>query len=185
MEKALQLIQEGKLNEFEELIKQALNERAFALISDLKYSGVLQIEGEVEYMDELPDEIDAEDVEVGDDESEDFEYYWVDLGDEETADAAEQVTEAGVPKSKKKRLIVKVSSTGKRVKRIKCPKGYKLSPNKRSCQKITGSEAARKKISSRKMTRTKRAKGSGAVRRANFKRRKALKKRAAFGLKNR
>lgn len=81
------------------------------------------------------------------------------------------------------RIITKVTSRGEKTKRVKCRRGFKLSPDGKTCIPITGSEKQAKKKSIRKAIRTKKAKGKAAQVKANKKRLKAMKKRKAFGLK--
>lgn len=81
------------------------------------------------------------------------------------------------------KIITKVDSRGTKIRRIKCPPGYKLNDNGTSCVPITGSEKMQKRIAMRKAIRTKRSKGPAAQKRANRKRLRALKKRKQYGLK--
>jgi len=78
--------------------------------------------------------------------------------------------------------IVKVNSKGQKTKRIKCRKGFKLAPNKKTCVPITGSEKATKRKAIKKAIRTKKAAGSGARKRTTRKRLKAMKKRKSYNL---
>lgn len=80
------------------------------------------------------------------------------------------------------RRVTRVSSKGKKTKRIKCRKGYKLSSSGKSCVPISGSEKSKKRRSMKKAVRTKRQKGSGLKRRTTRKRLRALKKRKSMGL---
>ncbi len=86
---------------------------------------------------------------------------------------ADQIEEA--------RRVTRVNSKGKKTKRIKCRKGFKLNSKGTSCVPVTGSEKARKRKSIKKAVRTKRANPSGQ-RAAKRKRLKALKKRKSYGL---
>lgn len=73
---------------------------------------------------------------------------------------------------------VKVNSKGEKTKRKTCPKGYKLSPDGKSCVKVNAKE---------KMNRSKSAK-KGAKKRVskqrqiNRKTQKAMKKRKSMGM---
>lgn len=77
------------------------------------------------------------------------------------------------------RRVIRVTSKGKRIRRIKCRPGFKSTG--RSCKPMTGSEKRKKKLAIRKAVRTKRANPS-IKRKANRKRLKAMRKRKAFGL---
>lgn len=91
------------------------------------------------------------------------------------SDSEEQIEEA--------RRVVRVTSKGKKTRRIKCRKGFKLNSKGTACVPMSGSEKAQKKRSIKKAIRTKRAKGAGAAKRATRKRLKALKKRKSMGVK--
>lgn len=77
------------------------------------------------------------------------------------------------------RRVTRVTSKGKKTKKIKCRKGYKRSGN--SCVPITGSEKASKKRSVRKAIRTKK-RSPGKQKKATRKRLKAMRKRKSYGL---
>lgn len=77
------------------------------------------------------------------------------------------------------RRVTRVNSKGKKTKKVKCRKGYKVSGN--SCVPITGSEKASKKRSIKKAVRTKK-RSPGSQKRASRKRLKAMKKRKSYGL---
>ena len=79
--------------------------------------------------------------------------------------------------------VVRVTSKGKKIRRIKCKKGYKLNSAGTSCVPMSGSEKISKKKAIRKAIKTKKAKGAGAAKRAVRKRLKALKKRKSMGIK--
>jgi len=83
-----------------------------------------------------------------------------------------------------RKIIIKVTSKGERIKKIKCPPGRVLKTvnDKKVCVTPTGSEKLSKKLSIKKTVRTKNAKGSGFKKRTNFKRQKALKRRRSMGL---
>ena len=80
------------------------------------------------------------------------------------------------------RRIIRVTSRGEKIRRVKCRKGYKLAASRQSCVPITGSDRAKKRRSMRKMIRTKRAKGASLRRRTTRKRLKAMRRRRAYGL---
>ena len=80
------------------------------------------------------------------------------------------------------RKVTRVNSKGKKTKRVKCKKGFKFNSKGTSCVPMSGSEKSSKKRSIRKAVRTKRSKGSGAKKRSQYKRKKALKKRSSMGL---
>jgi hypothetical protein len=80
------------------------------------------------------------------------------------------------------RRVIRVSSTGKKTKRIKCRKGFKLSSNGKTCVPITGSEKSSKRKAIKKAVRTRRAAGGGAKKSATRKRLKAMKKRKNYNL---
>lgn len=81
------------------------------------------------------------------------------------------------------RRVIRVNSKGKKTRRLKCRKGFKLNDKGTSCIPQSGSEKSTKRQSIKKAIRTKRSQGSGAKRRANIKRQKALRKRKAMGVK--
>jgi len=74
----------------------------------------------------------------------------------------------------------RVTSSGKRIKKILCPKGFKKAG--KNCVPISGAEKAKKRVAIRKAVRSRKANPS-AVRRAVRKRSKAMKRRKAQGLK--
>lgn len=80
------------------------------------------------------------------------------------------------------KIITKVNSKGQKRKRVKCKKGFKLSSNGKSCVPISGGEKTKKKKAMRKAVKTLKAKGSGAQKRKEFKRKKALRKRKSYNL---
>lgn len=80
------------------------------------------------------------------------------------------------------KIVTKVDAAGTKVRRIKCPVGYKLNPTGTSCVPITGSEKAQHRLAIRKAIRTKRSKGPAFQKRVNRKRLRALKKRHQYGL---
>jgi len=80
------------------------------------------------------------------------------------------------------RRIIRVTSRGEKIRRVKCRKGYKLAASKQSCVPITGSDRAKKRRSIKKSIRTKRAKGASLRRRSTRKRLKAMRRRRAYGL---
>lgn len=78
--------------------------------------------------------------------------------------------------------IIRITSKGEKIRRIKCKKGYKLAKSKKSCVPITGAERSKKKRSIKRAIRTKRSKGASLKRRTTRKRLKALRKRKSYGL---
>lgn len=80
------------------------------------------------------------------------------------------------------KVITKVDSRGTKIRRIKCPPGYKLNPEGTSCVPITGSEKMQHRISMRKAIRTKRSEGAALKKRTTRKRLRAMKKRKQYGL---
>ena len=85
-----------------------------------------------------------------------------------------------------RRIHIRITSKGQRLKKIRCPKGkvVKTVGGKRVCATPSGRERLRKKIAIRKTVRQKRARGSGYQTRITRKRGRALRKRKAMGLKN-
>lgn len=90
--------------------------------------------------------------------------------------------EEGHRRTDEAKRIVRVTSKGEKVKKLKCPAGFKLSDSGTSCVPIKGSEKLAKKQAIKKAIRTKKAKGDAFKVRTTKKRLKALKKRKAFGL---
>ena len=88
---------------------------------------------------------------------------------------SEQITEAA-------KRVIRVDSKGRKTKKMKCRKGFKLAPNGKSCVPITGSEKANKRKAIKKAVRTKRAAGSGKKKITTRKRLKAMKKRKSYNL---
>lgn len=80
------------------------------------------------------------------------------------------------------KIITKVNSRGEKTKRVKCRRGFKLSPAGNTCVPITGSEKQQKRKSIRKAIRTKKMGGTSAKIKSTRKRLKAMKKRKSFGL---
>lgn len=77
---------------------------------------------------------------------------------------------------------IKVNAKGKRRRKLICKKGFKVSPNGRSCVRISASEKLKRKIGMRKALRTKKGKGAALNKRMQIKRRRALQKRNSMGL---
>lgn len=146
-------------------------------------------------LSDLPDDIDFEIV-VYDKDGEEVDGL-DDIDDEEDADAVltdlddtkhtYQIivylynTESEEQMDEVKRKI-RINSKGSRRIKMKCNQGYKWTGTK--CQKISGTELINKRKAIRKAVRTKRAKGTGATRRANILRKRAMQKRKSFGLRN-
>jgi|AntRauTorcE11898_2_1112593.scaffolds.fasta_scaffold09176_2 hypothetical protein len=80
------------------------------------------------------------------------------------------------------RRVVRVNSKGKKTRKTKCRKGFKVSSNGKSCVPISGADKAKKKRAVKKAVRTKKSKGGGAKTRANRKRLKAMRKRKSMNL---
>lgn len=78
--------------------------------------------------------------------------------------------------------VIRVDSRGKKTRRIKCRKGYKLSSNGKTCVPMSGSEKSSKRKSIKKAIRTKKASGSGKRKLATRKRLKAMRKRKNYNL---
>lgn len=85
----------------------------------------------------------------------------------------EELTEAA-------KRVVRVDSKGRKTRKLKCRKGYKLKG--KSCVPITGSEKARKRKATKKAVRTRKASGSGARKRSTRKRLKAMRKRKSYNV---
>lgn len=78
------------------------------------------------------------------------------------------------------KTITKVDSKGRKTRRKKCKRGYKLDGNR--CVRVTGSEKSKKKKAIRKAVRTKKSQGGSSRKRTTKKRLRALKKRKNYGL---
>ena len=78
----------------------------------------------------------------------------------------------------------KVRANGKKRKKRVCPPGSKPSPSGSSCRPMKSKEKRNRKLGSRKTQRKIRAGGPALKRRADRKRKKALRFRKAFGLRN-
>ena len=81
------------------------------------------------------------------------------------------------------RRRIKVNFRGKRRVKMQCRAGFKWDATKKACVKITGAEVAKKRLSMRKATRTKKAKGQTFKVRVLRKTRKAKRFRKSMGLK--
>lgn len=83
------------------------------------------------------------------------------------------------------RRVIRITSKGERIKKIKCPKGKVLKNinGRQVCVTQTGKERMDKKRAIKKSVRTKKAKGSGFKKRVSFRRNKAIKKRKMMGVK--
>ena len=80
------------------------------------------------------------------------------------------------------KIITKVNSKGMKRKKLKCPKGYKISPSGNTCVPITGSEKTEKRLAIIKAVRTRRQGGVAKKRKTTRKRLKAMRFRKSFGL---
>ena len=67
-------------------------------------------------------------------------------------------------------------------KKLKCPKGYKISQSGNTCVPITGSEKTEKRLAIIKAVRTRRQGGVAKKRKSTRKRLKAMRFRKSFGL---
>lgn len=114
------------------------------------------------------DDSDAVDVEL---DEETGEYFFTELCEETLVE---------------RRIKIRITSRGERIKRIKCPPGRiaKSVNGRRMCVTPTGRQKLVKRLATRKTVRTKRAKGSGFVRRTNFKRQRAIRRRKQMGLRD-
>lgn len=80
------------------------------------------------------------------------------------------------------KIIVKVNSKGQKRRRVKCKKGFKLNPKGTACVPISGGAKQKKKLATKKATRTKKQAGAGAKNKANRLRARANKRRKSMGL---
>lgn len=79
-----------------------------------------------------------------------------------------------------RKIIIKVNSKGRRRRKVQCPPGRVFKGGK--CVTPTGKERLGKKLATKRMNRTKKAKGAGFKKRVNFRRQKAMKRRKSMGL---
>ena len=82
------------------------------------------------------------------------------------------------------RVIDKVNSKGKRRRRLKCGKGFKLSADGSRCEVMKAGEKIARKIGHRKMVRSKKRMGQGYQRKINRRTKKAMRFRKMMGLSN-
>ena len=84
-----------------------------------------------------------------------------------------------------RRLKIRVTSKGVRIKRIKCDGGRILKNvnGVKTCVAPTGRQKLIKRLAVRKMIRTKRSKGSGYAKRINIKRQRGIRRRKQMGLR--
>ena len=131
---------------------------------------------EIDHMD-VPDMEAGADLDNGlDDDDDDY----IDMDDTYSSELPESVSEyVSISEAK---IIVKVNSKGKKRRRIKCKPGFKLNSKGTSCVPIAGKDKAKKKLSTRKAVRTKKAQGASAAKKRVRKTAKAMRKRKAFGL---
>lgn len=80
--------------------------------------------------------------------------------------------------------VIRVTSKGEKIRRVKCRKGFKLAPSGVSCVPATGSERATKRRAIRRAIRTKRSMGASFKRRVKRKQIRAMNRRKSFGLQN-
>lgn len=78
----------------------------------------------------------------------------------------------------------RVHANGQKQKKRICPKGYKPSSDGNSCVPITASERNTMKVAHRKASITKKAAGASMQKRAERRRKKAMKYRRMFGVKD-
>lgn len=78
--------------------------------------------------------------------------------------------------------VIRVTSKGEKIRRIKCRRGYRLASSGVSCVPASGSEKASKRRAIRRAIRTKKAAGASFKRRVAKKRIRALKRRKSYGL---
>lgn len=78
---------------------------------------------------------------------------------------------------------IRVNSRGVKTVKMKCNPGYKYNAAAKSCQKITGAELSTRRKSLRRAVLTKRSMGQSFKMRVVRKTRKAMRYRAALGLK--
>jgi hypothetical protein len=85
-----------------------------------------------------------------------------------------------------RKVVIRVTSRGQRIKRIKCPKGrvVKIVNGRKVCVTPSGRARLVKKVAVRKAVRTKNARGAGYKKRTNFRRQRALRRRKQMGIKN-
>lgn len=85
-----------------------------------------------------------------------------------------------------RKIHIRINSKGKRIRKIKCPKGRvaKVVNGRTVCVTPSGSERLHKKVAIKKSVRTKKAKGAGFKKKVNFRRQKAMKFRKNMGVKN-
>lgn len=85
---------------------------------------------------------------------------------------------------KEQRIVYRVTSQGKRIKRIKCPPGRRvvIVNGVKKCVATTGTQKAKKRLATIKMQRTRRSKGNGYKKKIIRKQVRALRKRKMMGL---
>lgn len=79
------------------------------------------------------------------------------------------------------RIKTRVTSKGQKIRRKFCAAGFRFNRETNTCEKMSASDRAHKKLAIRKALRTKKA-DLGGKKRATRKRLKALKRRKAMGL---
>lgn len=84
------------------------------------------------------------------------------------------------------KFIFRVTSRGQKIRKLRCKPGFRVASvgGRLKCVRVSGKEKMAKRRAIRKAVRTKRAKGSGYKKRIVFKRKRAIRKRKAMGLKN-
>lgn len=78
--------------------------------------------------------------------------------------------------------VIKVNNRGKKRIKMQCNPGFKYSPERRTCVKISGTEVAHSRVSHRKMARTKKSLGNGYKTRIRIKVRRAKRFRKMMGM---
>lgn len=92
----------------------------------------------------------------------------------------QEVDETAIMTEIKRRI--KVNFRGRRRVKMQCLAGFKYNPDSKVCEKITGADIAKNRISHRRAVRTRRAKGNGFKVRVARKTRKAKRFRKSMGL---
>lgn len=159
--------------------KKAIHQQIKSIQSQIKEDEELDLEEEVNiFFDEDTEEIfiesdlleDGTEVELDEDLISEI------LGEEVITEKIDK---------KRRRIVIRVNSKGKRTRKIICGKGMitkKVNGSVR-CIRMTGAAKMRKRMGQRKRLRTLKRKGAGFQRRLNIKRQRAMRRRKAMGLK--
>ena len=105
----------------------------------------------------------------------------IEISDEDGDGMSDQEIDSSAIMMEIKRKI-KVNFRGRRRVKMACSPGFKYNPESKVCEKITGAEVAKNRISHRKAVRTRRAKGQAFKVRVIRKTRKAKRFRKSMGL---